>query len=389
MKLRFCLFRPFLALATLALAACHKSETAEHAGPEPKVANDRVTLPDKSPALASLKAAPVQPGGQNRARLTGRVMWDDDITVRVFAPFAGRVEKMLADVSQHVNEGDTLALIASPDYAQAQADAGKATADTALAERNYERLKTLFDHGAAAEKDMQAAEADLARARAEKSRAENTLRMRAGPAAAEAGGENLFPLKAPVAGLIVERNINPGQEVRPDQMLANAPQFFAPLFVVSDPTRLWVMIDATERDLPGLHKGTAVTVHAPAYPERTFNGEVEWVADALDPATRRVRVRARVDNTGRELKAEMFVTVEFATAGPSVLEAPATAVFMKGERHYVYIEEKPGTYLRREVQIGAQHDDKLQVTQGVQAGERVVIEGSLLLDEIFADASGS
>jgi len=372
--------------AFLTVLGCQRHVADDDEKPEAKVEGDKVTLPDKSPALASIASESVQPGTVAQLRLNGRLVWNDDLTVRVFAPFAGRVDRILAENSQTVAAGDTLALIASPDYAQAQADAAKAGADFALAGQTLERLRTLLEHGAVAQKDVQAAEADLARARSEKERAEAILRMQGGSVL---DGQSAFALKSPIGGVVVEKNINPGQEVRPDQMLANAPQFFAPLFVVSDPTRLWILIDATDQDLPALHSGVPLEVRSPAFPDKTFTGQVDRVSDSLDPNTRMVTVRGHVDNPERLLKAEMFVAIGLDSPSLPSLDVAGKAVFMKGGRNFVYVELQPGAYQRREVQIGVQHGEKIAILHGLQAGERVVTEGGLFLDEIRADAAGN
>ncbi len=375
-----------LLTALLCAFGCHRRAAAEDDLATAKVEGETITLPANSPALAGLTVEAAQPSAATPTRLNGRLVWNDDVTVRVFAPISGRVERVLAQSSQPIAAGDTLALIASPDYAQAQADAAKSAADFALAGRTLDRLRTLFEAGATAQKDVQAAEADFARTHSEKERAETIVRMRGGPAG---GGEALFALKSPIGGVLVEKNLSPGQEVRPDQILANAPQFFAPLFVVSDPTRLWVIVDATDRDAATLSPGAALTVRSPALGDRTFGGQVLWVADALDPVTRMVRVRGRVENPDRRLKAEMFVTVEFAAHGvPDGSDVPTATVFMKGEKNFIYVEDQPGKYTRREVGVGLQHDGKIAVVRGLQAGDRVVTGGSLLLDEIRASAGG-
>ncbi len=377
-------FLPSACLLALVATACHRSAPAP-ANELPKVTEDRIAFPATSPALAGIKTAPVRVGSSTVLRLNGRLVWNDDVTARVFAPFAGRVEQVLAQLSQPVHAGDRLALIASPDYAQAQADARKAVADSRLAAQNFERLQSLLEHGAAARKDIEAAAAELERARAEQARAEGILTLRAG--GLETGP--LFPLTSSIAGEVVERNVSPGQEVRPDQMLANAPQFFAPLFVISDPTQLWVDIDATEHELDGVRQGSRLVVKSTAFPGRSFGGTVTWIAGALDPATRMVRIRGTVQNADRMLKAEMFVTVEMKTSRPAEAEAPVSAVFMKGDRHFAYVEETRGVYVRHEVRIGSLHRDAIEVIGGLQPGDSVVVEGALLLDQLYGDARGS
>ena len=109
-------------------------------------------------------------------------------------------------------------------------------------------------------------------------------------------------------GFLSRRISTPGQEVRADQMLANATQLYAPLFVVSDPAHLWVQLDVAESDLGSLRPGEALRVHSRAYPDKVFDGTLEKIGDSLDPATRTVQVRGSVANPDKLLKAEMYVS---------------------------------------------------------------------------------
>src|SRR5207249_8913676 len=94
-----------------------------------------------------------------------------------------------------------------------------------------------------------------------------------------------FVLRSPLAGIVVERNINPGQEVRPDQMTSNAP----PLFVVTNPSSLWAIIDASEKDLAHLEIGKILNIHTPVYRDQDFTAKIVSVSDFLDPATRTLK----------------------------------------------------------------------------------------------------
>ena len=123
--------------------------------------------------------------------------------------------------------------------------------------------------------------------------------------------DQTYTLTSPIAGTVVERNINPGQELRPDQMVANSP----PLFVVTNPATLWAIFDASERDLVMLRVGKVIQVSTPAYRDERYLAKVEAIADFLDPATRTLKIRTRLDNLSRKLKAEMFVTADVASDG--------------------------------------------------------------------------
>ena len=384
MSLRLTHFFPTAAALTLLLAACTKLPEPTDAA-APKVTGDRITFPAGSPQRAAIASVAAEQRGPEIHRLPGRLVWDEDLTVRIYSPVAGRVSSVSVALGDLLEKDAPLVNITSPDFGQAQADLRKANADLLLAGRTLARAQDLFEHGAAARKDVETAENLLAGAESEQQRASARLKMYG----ADAGGvDSLFILRSPVGGTLVEKNVNVGQEVRPDQLLANAPQLFAPLCVVSDPAHLRVVIDASERELALLRPGVAVVVRSMAIADRTFGGRIDGVADSLDPATHMVTVRGRVENPDRLLKAEMFVTVEFTLDGPPGADVPAKSVFMKNERHFVYIEEQTGVFSRHEVELGAEHDGKLLVRSGVIAGQRVVTEGGLLLDEVRADAGG-
>jgi len=374
-----------------------KQETkAEEAGP--KIEGDKVTLPAGSPQKSSLAFEVVKPAEKNIIRLTGRLSWNEDATVRVFAPVAGRVERIVAMPGTQVKEGDTLATLYSPDFAQAQADASRAISGLKLAEHTFSRVTELFEHGAAAKKDVEAAEDDLEAKRSENERAQARLQQY-GAAAGSVDGR--FPLKAPLSGMIVEKSINPGQEIRADQMLANDAKLVAPLFVISDPSRLTVFLDVTELDITGLQPGQDIQISSRAYPGRIFAGKLEYIGQSLEPLTRTVKARGWVDNSDGLLKSEMYVSIDVISSGkgtpasaPGVttgdgpprphaggapLEIPAKAVFFKDNRHFVFVENSPNKYERQSVEVGSESQGRVRITQGLTAGQRVVTEGSLLL----------
>src|SRR5262249_47956364 len=125
--------------------------------------------------------------------------------------------------------------------------------------------------------------------------------------------------------VLVERNVTPGQEVRPDQMLANIPQYTAALFTVTDPTRLWIWLDIAEKQLPLLHTGQDLTIRSKAVPDKVFKGRLDFISDSLDPMTRLVRARGTVDNSSKLLKAELYVTVEIPDDAPTSVQIPSKA----------------------------------------------------------------
>ncbi len=369
----------FMAAALLGIG-CRAPKKPAADDPSPKVEGNTVILPDHSPQIASLSRETAQPRKYAVAHLTGRMVWDENATVRVFSPVAGRVQTVPAKLGQIVAAGDGLAGILSPDLGQAQADVRKADADFRLADRNLQRLRDLFEHGAAARKDVESAEDAYSGAQSENERALARLQFLGGTNGAI---DQMFTLRAPLGGVVVEKNINPGQEVRPDQMLANAPQLFAPLFVISDPSRLWVLFDVTELDMAGLKPGQTVDIRTRAFAGQVFAGRLETIGDSLDSTTRTMKARAAVANPNRLLKAEMYVSVDVIGETQAGVDIPAKAIFLRNGQNFVFLEKAPGRYERRAVKKGDENDEIVSILEGLLPGQRVITDGCLLLESLW------
>jgi cobalt-zinc-cadmium efflux system membrane fusion protein len=372
-------------VGALLLISCNAPKTEAPAPPTPKVDGNSVTLVPGSHQIDSITVESAIPNENAVTPITGRVTWDDDTTVRVYTPVSGRVQKILAEAGQQVDAGTPLVLIDSPDFGQSQSDAAKADSDVRLAEKVLARDQDLLAHGAAAQKDVESDQADLESKKAERQRALAQL--------AHYGGtlgqiNNQYTLSAPIAGTIVEKNINPGQQLRNDLILANVAQAYQPLFVISDPKKLWLFLDVTENDQTKMRVGQQLTLHTRAYPDKEFHGVLEVIGQELDPTTRTLKVRASVDNSEHLLRAEMYVTVELSDVPSGGVTISSKATFRKDDKTYVFVERAPGDYERKEIKTGAENNGRIAASNGLAAGDRVVIEGALALESIMEGGAG-
>lgn len=370
---------PLVAIVGLAAGCGAPAGSADRLAPV--VDGDCLIIPAGSPRLAGVASTMAVADAPDSLVVPGRMAWDEDVTVRVFAPYAGRVIAVQSDVGRRVSRGDTLAVVASPDFGQAGADAQRAATDFELAERTAARTRDLLAHGVVARKDLEAAEADLARARTERKRA--TARLSLLGADTNIVGD-AYALRAPLAGVVVDRRITPGQEVRPDQMLAGLPQLAAPLFTISDPARLWLNLDVPERDLATVHPGMLVRFEPDARPGAVVIARLAWVAAEVDSATRTVRARAEVANADGQLRADMLVTAHVALTGRPTVTVPAEAVIYRDGRNVVFVQEAGGRIRRTPVEIGAAHGGRVTLVRGVAPGTRVVTTGAILIEGLFA-----
>ncbi len=329
------------------------------------------------PSQIVVEAAQLKPIA-GELSLPGKVQYSEDRYAKVSSPVVGRVVEVRAKLGDKVAAGQVLLSIESADIGAAYSDFVKAESDLQLTTRNYELAKDLYETKALSKKDLVQSENDFLKAQAEFRRARQRLLGLRVPAEeldkprAERLITSRFDLKSPLTGTVVERNVTVGQMVGadPTQML----------YTIADLNVLQVVAEVYERDLSRVSKGTPVTVTVEAYPDETFSGTIVYVGDVVDQTTRTIKVRCNVTNRDLKLKPEMFARVRLKTGSSTpVLALPKEAVIEVGGQAFVFVQAADGRYVRRPVVTGTMAGDTIQIREGLQAGERVVVKGALLL----------
>jgi len=358
------------------LAACKPAEEAKPAE-TPTISGQTVNFPGR---VQGIRSELVEETLALGLKLPGRLTWNEDRTVRVFSPFAGRVLRATVNVGDHVRQGQALAEMTSADFDQTHADARRAATDLRLAQQNLSRAQELTTAGIMAQKDLNQSQAEFDRATTENARATSRLNQAGG------GTGGNYVLKSPINGIVVEKTINPGQELRPDQQ-------GAPQFVITDPAQLWILMDAPESSLSQLARlpvGTGLAVVSNAWPEKTFKGRLTQSADFLDPASRTFRLRGTVDNTERLLKAEMFVNAAIdlprAPVQASQSTVTSSAILFEGAKNYIIVQKNANDFERVTIKVEREHAGRTTVT-GLAPGSRVVTEGNLYIQQMLQTAA--
>lgn len=331
---------------------------------------DEVILPPGSPQLASLRIEPVVEIDAPAAEpLNGKIAFDENHTARISSPVAGRVSRIFVEVGDTVKAGQKLLAMDSPDLGEAIADVHKAQSELLLKRQAFERSKLLLDEGVIARKDYENNQAALAEAEAEARRTRAKLENLGG--ARDAGSET-YSVRAPITGVVVDRQVNPGNEVRPDAA--------APLFIITDPAHLWATIDLPERDLGKVSSGQAVNIEVEAYPGEIFSGHIQSIGAMVDPTTRRIPVRCVIDAQNK-LKPEMYARITPLSPGrEKVIRTPNEALITEGIHNYVFVEISPGHLKKKLVVLNSQGREYATIKQGLSKGERLVTGGAVLLN---------
>jgi cobalt-zinc-cadmium efflux system membrane fusion protein len=349
-----------------------------------------------SPAeWASLTIEPVTVRAFRAENVTeGKIAVDEDHSTPIFSPYAGRVTKLLAKPGDHVTQGQPLFVIEAADTVGAQNDfvaaitaLNKAKSQLDLAQIQDKRAKDLFEGKAVPLKDYQQSQATLLQAQNDQRTAETALeaarnRLRilglseeAITAFQEKGRINPeTTVYAPLAGTVVQRKIGPGQYIS-----AGAAD---PVFVIGDLSSVWLTAFVRETEAAAVQVGQEVSFTVLALPGRVLTGRIDYVATALDPATRRLLVRAALDNSNGLLKPEMFATVTIYTPGdqPSI-GVPKTALIYEGEQVRVWVaHDDDKTIELRQIKTGMTNGNLVEVHGNLKAGERIVTKGSLFID---------
>jgi|GEM_PF-66712 len=365
-------------VATLALAGCGSGDqaskmtsfsTAESAESKAEL----FTLPADQMAhiqIYTVNAAPMA----RTLRLSGAVAYNSFRTTPVITQVGGPVSRVVVTPGVHVQAGQPLLYVASPDYSQMRSAYIKARDAFLLSDKFFKRAQDLLAHKAIAQADLDQAESNRTQAEADLQSNEQAIRVLGianpesvitNPPSAE------LPLAAPVAGEVVEGFCSKGQ-----LLSAGGTQ----CFTISDMDSVWVLVNVYQNDIAYVHVGEDVTIENEAYPGMV-RGKIQYVAPSLDPATRTLQARIEATNPGERLKKDMYVTAEVrAGVVPNALMVPDAAVLRDTENMpYVYLQTGNSQFARRMVTLGESQSGKTQITSGLQANDKVVGDGSLFL----------
>ncbi len=333
-------------------------------------------------------------GFADQVSTSGRIALDEDASVQVTPPFSGRVVAVLAKAGDRVARGQVLLSAEASEVAQARSDlaAAQAALTTAKAQgevaiTNAARQQALFKINGAALKDVQQAQSDATNARDTLNSDEAALTLvrarldvlqanGAIPSGRALGGGALATVRAPIAGVVTQRQVGPGQYLN-----ATSNGATTAIFTVSDLSRVWLSADVREEDAARLHVGAPVSVRVSGLPGRVFHARLDYVAPALDPATRRLVVRATIANPDGALRPEMFA--DFAVdAGPSTeaLGVPSSAVIYEGDTARVWVAGPGHALGLRQIRAGRTQGGEVEVLGGLNPGDRVVTSGAIFID---------
>jgi RND family efflux transporter MFP subunit len=291
-------------------------------------------------------------------RTVGKVTWDETRVAHVHTRVDGWVEQVFVNFTGDVvKQGEPMLTIYSPEMLASQQELLLAARARDLMRDNP--LASAAQHG---ESLFNAAKRRLELWQLTEDQIQRVLTT----------GEPIhsITLSAPAGGFVTARNVFPNQRVTPD----------SDLYTITDLSRIWIVADVFESDITSIAVGTAAYVMFPNSGAPSIAARVSYIQPQVDPVTRTLKVRLDAGNPGLRMKPDMFVNVEFGVAGANRLAIPAEAVLDTGERQTVFVDLGNGYLEPRQVVVGERFGDRVAITSGLAAGERVVSSGTFLVD---------
>jgi cobalt-zinc-cadmium efflux system membrane fusion protein len=301
--------------------------------------------------------------------VTGSVNPDVSRNIPVISLASGRVIDIHARIGDTVTKDQLLMRVQSADISQAFSDYRSAVADEVLSRAQLERSKLLYEKGAVAQKDLEVAQDTDDKAKITVENATEKIRVLG---ADINHPSSIVEIRAPASGVIIEQNVTASAGVK---TLDNSPN----LFTIADLSRVWVVCDVYENDLPFVHLNEYADLHLNAYPNLILKGRVDNIGPILDPNLRTAKVRLEVANSGM-LRLGMFVTATFHGLNKEIhATVPANAVLHLHDRDWVYLPAEGGKFRRAEVVGGKMLPGKLQeILSGLRPGQQVVANALVL-----------
>ncbi len=304
----------------------------------------------------------------NQLQLSGEVGFDENKVVKVFPFSSGQVMEVKVSIGDKVNAGQVLAIIKSADIAGNYSDLKTTGSDVAIAKRQLENSKLLFEKGISSEKDYEEAKENYQKALSANQKIQDALRINGG---GNTSANGVYTIKAPMGGFIVDKKANAGNFIRQDNTES--------LFTISDLKDVWVWANVFETDISKIHEGYTAIIKTLAYPDKIFKGKIDKVSEVLSPDNKVMRIRINLPNDGLMLKPEMFTNVLIEnTEQLKAVSIPSDAMVFENGKNYVVLYKSKCDLKLQEVQVLKTEEKRSYLSSGLNAGDIIISKNQIL-----------
>jgi cobalt-zinc-cadmium efflux system membrane fusion protein len=299
---------------------------------------------------------------------SARIIADEEKMANIFPMVSGIVKNVPIKLGDKVNKGQLLATMESAEMAGFDKEAISASAELRNAERNAQLTEDLYKDGLASERELDEARNNLKVAQAEHKRSLAILQLNGG------NKNGTYTIKSPIAGFVIEKNVNSNMQVRPDNDQS--------IFKIADLSKVWALINIYESDISRIEEGNEVDIYVLSYPEKTFKGKIDKIYNILDAESKVMNARVTIDNPGFMLKPGMMATVQIAVK--SRINLPvinSNSVIFDNNKNYVLLLDQENKIKIQEVEVAYKAENKSYLSKGIRQGDRVIGSKQVFLYE--------
>jgi len=309
---------------------------------------------------------------ESEITLTGKITLDEDKVARVFPLAGGFVKDLNVELGDYVRKGQVLAIIRSPEIAGFTKEGIDAESQLRLAEKNAQVAAELYKTGNISQVEYINSQKEYENAKGELARIQAVLDMYG------AGKDATYPIKSPVSGVIVQKNVALNMELRTEDI--------SPVFIVGNLDEVWVMANIYESDISKIKEGYEAEVTTISYPGKVYKGKIDKIFSLMDPESKVVKARVTLQNQNFELKPEMFANVKINWKEQfSKLTIPTEALIFDKSRYFVTVWRADDDVETREISVYRETGKKVYVESGLKAGETVMTRYQLLVYDALND----
>jgi membrane fusion protein, heavy metal efflux system len=307
---------------------------------------------------------------ENELKLIGKISFDEEQVVKVYPLISGIVTEVKVSLGDYVKKGQILALIKSIESAGTENDLVTARSNLEITRKNLQATEDMYKSGISSEKEYITAQKDNQKAESELKKIENIIKINGNNSSAD------YIVRAPSAGYVVERLINPNMQLRSDN--SNN------MFTISDLGHVWVIANVYESDIAKVKLSQEVTVQTIAYPDKSFQGKVDKLNNVLDPDNKTMKIRVELKNQDFLLKPEMFadVTVKYSSKDKMMM-VPSKALVFDKSKDFVLVYNNKCDVKTKEVQVFSTVGEKTYISSGLKPGDRVITNSQLLIYDVL------
>lgn len=301
--------------------------------------------------------------------LSGEVSFNENNVNKIYPRNSGQVIESKVTLGDKVRAGQVLAIVKSAEVAGNYADLSSANADINITKRQMDNAENLYKNGIASEKEYTEAKQNYEKALAVKNKIQSLISINGGNNSNSGG---TYSLTSPIDGYIVEKKVNTGNFIRGDMGDY--------LFTISDLKNVWVNANVFEADISKVKEGYSVKVSTLAYPDKFFNGTIEKISEVLDPSSKTLKVRIRLDNSEKLLHPEMFAKVVVSNKENTMATSiPTQALISLNGKSFVVVYNSNSDMKIAEITVLKSAGDKTYISNGLTPGQKIITHNQLLV----------